>query len=79
MNGLIDAANVTQILTLTQGNPTQAKRQPPITPVDEVEAMNTYFPYYSVTIYDSKDAWLSAILSGQLGIVTPGGYVFSVD
>ena len=76
MNGLIDAANVTQILTLTQGNPSLAKRN---TPVDEVEAMNTYFPYYSVTIYDSKDAWLSAVLSGQLGIVTPSGYVFTVD
>ena len=76
MNGLIDAANITQILTLTQGNPSLAKRN---THVDEVEAMNTHFPYYSVTIYDSKDAWLSAVLSGQLGIVTPSGYVFTVD
>jgi len=79
MNGLIDAANVTQILTLTQGNPSLATRTTPSTPIDEVEAMNTYFPYYSVTIYDSKDGWLSAVLSGQLGIVTPSGFVFTVD
>ena len=76
MNGLIDATNLTQILTLTQGNAYQGKRN---TTIDEVEAMNTYFPYYSVTEYDSKDAWLSAVLSGQLGIVTESGYVYTVD
>jgi stage V sporulation protein AF len=76
MNGLIDASNLTQILTLTQGNASQIKRN---TPIDEVEAMSSYFPYYSVTSYDSKDAWLSAVLSGQLGIVTSKGYVFTVD
>lgn len=76
MNGLIDASTLTQILTLTQGNASQVKRS---TPINEVEAMNSYFPYYSVTSYDSKDAWLSAVLSGQLGIVTSKGYVFTVD
>lgn len=76
MNGLIDSTTLTQILTLTQGNASQVKRN---TPINEVEAMNSYFPYHSVTSYDSKDAWLSAVLSGQLGIVTSKGYVFSVD
>ena len=77
INGLIDAANLTQIMTLTQGN--VAKGQKSTTSIDEVEAMNTYFPYYSVTTFDSKDAWLAAVLSGQLGIVTSSGYVYTVD
>ena len=77
INGLIDAANFTQILTLTQGNATQGNKRN--TTIDEAEATNTYFPYYSVTEYDSKDAWVSAVLGGQLGIVTASGYVYTVD
>jgi stage V sporulation protein AF len=76
MNGLIDSTTLTQILTLTQSTSSQVKRN---LEIHEIEAMNSYFPYHSVTIYDSKDAWLSAVLSGQLGIVTSGGYVFTVD
>lgn len=76
MNGLIDSTTLTQILTLTQSTQNQLKRKMDI---NEIEAMNSYFPYHSVTIYDSKDAWLSAILSGQLGIVTSAGYVFTID
>ena len=76
MNGLIDSTTLTQILTLTQSTQSQTKRK---TEIDEIEAMNSYFPYHSVTVYDSKDAWLSAILSGQLGIVTSGGFVFTID
>ena len=67
---------LTQLLTLTQPTVNQVRRKAEI---DEVEAMNTCFPYHSVTSFDSKDAWISAILSGQLGIVTPQGYVFTVD
>lgn len=76
MNGLIDSTNLTQILTLTQGNVSQGRDA---STFNEAEAMNTYFPYYSVTIYDSKDAWISAVLSGQLGIVTPSGYSYTID
>ncbi|WP_036654435.1 spore germination protein [Paenisporosarcina sp. TG-14] len=76
MNGLIDSMMLTQILTLTQSTQAQVKRKADI---NEIEAMNSYFPYHSVTIYDSKDAWLSAVLSGQLGIVTSDGYVFTID
>ena len=76
MNGLIDSTTLTQILTLTQSTQSQMKRK---TEIDEIEAMNSYFPYHSVTVFDSKDAWLSAILSGQLGIVTHGGFVFTID
>ncbi|EPD53216.1 hypothetical protein HMPREF1210_00947 [Paenisporosarcina sp. HGH0030] len=76
MNGLIDSTTLTQILTLTQSTTSQVKHK---LEIHEIEAMNSYFPYHSVTIYDSKDAWLSAILSGQLGIVTSGGYVFTID
>lgn len=76
MNGLIDSMMLTQILTLTQSTQAQVKRKPDI---NEIEAMNSYFPYHSVTIYESKDAWLSAVLSGQLGIVTSDGYVFTID
>lgn len=76
MNGLIDSTTLTQILTLTQNTQALEKRKAEI---DEIEAMNRYFPYHSVTLYDSKDAWLSAVLSGQLGIVTSGGFVFTID
>lgn len=76
MNGLIDSTTLTQILTLTQSTSSQVKRN---LEIHEIEAMNSYFPYHSVTIYDSKDAWLSSILSGQLGIVTSGGFVFTID
>jgi len=76
MNGLIDSTMLTQILTLTQSTQAQVKRK---VDINEVEAMNSYFPFHSVTIYDSKDAWLSAVLSGQLGIVTSDGYVFTID
>lgn len=76
MNGLIDSSMLTQLLTLTQPTANQLRRKHEL---NEFEAMNTCFPYHSVTIYDSKDAWISAVLSGQLGIVTSQGYVFTVD
>lgn len=76
MNGLIDPTMLTQLLTRTQPTINQVRRR---SELDEVEAMNTCFPYHSVTSYDSKDAWISAILSGQLGIVTSQGFVFTID
>ncbi len=76
MNGLVDFTVLTQILTLTQNTKIQVKRT---IDIDEVEAMNTYFPYHSVTLFDSTDDWLLAILSGQLGIVTSEGFAFTID
>lgn len=76
MNGLVDAATLTQLLTLTQPSVNQVRKNQEI---DEVEAMKTCFPYHSVTLYDSRDTWLTQVLSGQLGIVTAQGYAFTID
>lgn len=76
MNGLVDAAMLTQLLTLTQPSMNQVRKNQEI---DEVEAMKTCFPYHSVTLYDTKKSWLTQVLSGQLGIVTTNGYAFTID
>lgn len=76
MNGLVDAAMLTQLLTLTQPSINQVRKNHEI---NEVEAMKTCFPYHSVTLYDSRETWLTQVLSGQLGIVTTNGYTFTID
>ncbi len=68
---------LTQLLTRTQPPLNHARKKNEIE--DEVEAMNTCFPFHSVTIFESKEIWLTQVLSGQLGIITSQGYVFSID
>ncbi len=72
INGLIDGPLLTDILTNTQ-------RKMPEPALDEQEIMRHYFPYYSISEYDSKDKWLVALLSGQVTFILENGSVYTLD
>ncbi len=72
INGLIDGPTLTDLMTGTMKNP-------PEEDVSQNEIMNHYFPYYSITQYDSKEKWISALLSGQVTFILENGSVYTVD
>lgn len=72
INGLIDGPTLTDLMTGTLKNP-------PEEDVSQNEIMNHYFPYYSITQYDSKEKWISALLSGQVTFILENGSVYTVD
>ena len=72
INGLIDGPTLTDLLTGTLKNPPEEE-------LSQNEIMNHYFPYYSITEYDSKDKWISALLSGQVTFILENGSVYTVD
>ena len=72
INGLIDARILTNLLTETQRHFTEKE-------IDENEIMEHYFPYYSITEYDSKEKWIVALLSGQVTFILENGSVYTID
>lgn len=72
INGLVDGAVLTELLTDTQRRLTERE-------IDENEIMEHYFPYYSITQYDSKEKWLVALLSGQVTFILKNGSVYTID
>ncbi|MEK4485333.1 spore germination protein [Psychrobacillus sp. FSL H8-0484] len=72
INGLVDGLVLTELLTDTQRRFTEKE-------IDENEIMEHYFPYYSITQYDSKEKWLIALLSGQVTFILNNGSVYTID
>ncbi|TQR21099.1 spore germination protein [Psychrobacillus vulpis] len=72
INGLVDGLVLTELLTNVQENEWE-------TDVDENRVMEHYFPYYSITQYDSKEKWLVALLSGQVTFILENGSVYTID
>lgn len=72
INGLVDGLVLTELLTDTQRRFTEEE-------IDENEIMEHYFPYYSITKYDSKEKWLIALLSGQVTFILNNGSVYTID
>lgn len=71
INGLVDGTVLTELMTQTQ-----LKLQEE---VDENDIMEHYFPYYSITQYDSTEKWLVALLSGQVTFILNNGSVYTLD
>lgn len=75
INGLIDGMTMTALLT-----DLQPREVPPYERAEsEVKQFLSYFPYHAVSSTDEREEWLFAILSGQVGFVTPRGYSFTID
>lgn len=72
INGLVDGAVLTELLTNVQRELTEDH-------IDENNIMEHYFPYYSITQYDSKEKWLVALLSGQVTFILKNGSVYTID
>lgn len=72
INGLIDGLVITQLLTNTQLKIADKT-------ISENEIIEHYFPYYSITQYDSKEKWLAALLSGQVTFILTNGSVYTID
>lgn len=72
INGLVDGAVLTQLLTNVQEDNWDDN-------VDENRVMEHYFPYHSITQYDSKEKWLNALLSGQVTFIFENGSVYTID
>jgi len=76
INGLVDGAVLTNILTEMQWNQVEKERDEKD---NEGERFLSYFPYHSVTAVEDKDEFLISILSGIAGFITPSGYAFTID
>lgn len=72
INGLVDGMVLTELLTNAQAEIIEEID-------DENKIMEHYFPYYSITQYDSKEKWLVALLSGQVTFILNNGSVYTVD
>src|SRR4051794_37496132 len=75
MNGLVDGQMITTLLTRLQ-----PRENPPYEQAEsEVKQFLSYFPFHAVSSTGDREEWLFAILSGQVGFVTPRGYSFIID
>lgn len=72
INGLIDGPTLTELMTGTL-------KCPPEEDLDQNEIMSHYFPYYSITEYDSREKWIAALLSGQVTFILENGSVYTID
>ncbi|MFJ7973956.1 spore germination protein [Psychrobacillus sp. NPDC096389] len=72
INGLVDGMVLTELLTNAQAEIIEEID-------DENKIMEHYFPYYSITQYDSKEKWLVALLSGQVTFILNNGSIYTVD
>ncbi|PZX07749.1 stage V sporulation protein AF [Psychrobacillus insolitus] len=72
INGLVDGTVLTQLLTNMQQNKWHDE-------LDENLVMEHYFPYHSITQYDSTEKWLVALLSGQVTFILTNGSVYTID
>ncbi|GGA25324.1 spore germination protein [Psychrobacillus lasiicapitis] len=72
INGLVDGMVLTELLTNAQIEIQEGT-------VDENNIIEHYFPYYSITQYDSKEKWLVALLSGQVTFILKNGSVYTID
>ncbi len=73
INGLVDGATLTTLLTEMQGNNEDQMEG------DGAERFLSFFPYHAVTPVTDESELLKSILSGQAGFITPEGYVFLID
>lgn len=78
INGLIDDTGLLSLLTKMQWNQVD-EEEGRYEGSDENQRFLSYFPYQAVTEVKDRDAFLTAILSGQIGFVTPSGYAFIID
>ena len=74
INGLVDGDAILGLLTQMQNSNDVIN-----TEGNEGERFLTFFPYHAVSIAKDRDDFLTAILSGQGGFVTPEGYAFIID
>ena len=75
INGLVDGATLTTLLTEMQWNSTARMEKEG----DGAEKFLSFFPYHAITpVTDEKDL-LKSLLSGQAAFITPDGYVFTID
>lgn len=74
INGLIDGNIITTLLTEMQfPNTTEPTED------SDIDHLLMLFPYHAVTPVEDIDELLTSILSGQAAIVTPSGFVFTID
>lgn len=72
INGLVDGQVLTDLLTQVQRDKWDIE-------LDENTIMEHYFPYYSITAYDSTEKWLVALMSGQVTFILKNGSVYTID
>lgn len=79
INGLVDGDVLTTLLTEMQWNQVDRENDSGDSVAAEYDEFLTYFPYHSVTEVADRAEFLTSLLSGIVGFITPSGYAFTID